>query len=87
MKVACCIAALSATKIDDRAELVRLVIPELLQNDVLHHYHTSLEGGIKGWDVRTTGYGHTFSGEGCSEAYRITLDSVSTVKQGKDVRS
>ena len=26
-------------------ELVRLVIPEVLKQDFLHHYHTSLEGG------------------------------------------
>ena len=32
----------------DRAELVRLVVPELLQDDVLHHYHASLEGGHQG---------------------------------------
>ena len=35
----------SAAKPDDRAELARLVIPELLQEDFLHHYHSSLEGG------------------------------------------
>ena len=35
----------SATKSEDRVEMVRLVIPELLQQDFLHHYHTSLEGG------------------------------------------
>ena len=31
-----------------RVEMVCLVIPELLQQDFLHHYHTSLEGGHQG---------------------------------------
>ena len=26
-------------------EFVRLMVPELLQQDFLHHYHTNLEGG------------------------------------------
>ena len=30
---------------DSRVVLISLVIPELLQQDFLHHYHTSLEGG------------------------------------------
>ena len=38
----------AAEKGEDRGESVRLVIPELLQQDVLHHYHTSLEGGHQG---------------------------------------
>ncbi|ETN15080.1 hypothetical protein PPTG_22070 [Phytophthora nicotianae INRA-310] len=33
---------------DDRDRLVKLVVPEDLQQDVLHHYHTSLEGGHQG---------------------------------------
>ena len=33
---------------DDRGLTARLVIPEALQTDVLHHYHTSLEGGHQG---------------------------------------
>ena len=33
---------------DSRVELVRLVVPELLQQDFLHHYHTSLNGGHQG---------------------------------------
>ena len=35
----------SARESDDRVELVRLVVPELLHRDVLHHFHNSLEGG------------------------------------------
>ena len=34
--------------LDTRVELVCLVIPELLQQDFLHHYHTSLDGGQQG---------------------------------------
>ena len=30
---------------DDRELTARLVIPEALQTDILHHYHASLEGG------------------------------------------
>ena len=32
----------------DRTEVIRLVVPELLQHDFLHHYHTSLEEGYQG---------------------------------------
>ncbi|POM69566.1 LOW QUALITY PROTEIN: Reverse transcriptase [Phytophthora palmivora] len=32
----------------DRDKLMRLVIPETLYQDVLHHYHVSLEGGHQG---------------------------------------
>ncbi|OWZ09500.1 LOW QUALITY PROTEIN: reverse transcriptase [Phytophthora megakarya] len=32
----------------DRDKLMRLVIPEALQQDILHHYHTSLQGGHQG---------------------------------------
>ncbi|OWZ04917.1 reverse transcriptase [Phytophthora megakarya] len=33
---------------DDRDRLLRLAVPETLQSDVLHHYHTTLEGGHQG---------------------------------------
>ncbi|OWY98484.1 LOW QUALITY PROTEIN: reverse transcriptase, partial [Phytophthora megakarya] len=33
---------------DDRDRLLRLAVPETLQSDVLHHYHTALEGGHQG---------------------------------------
>ena len=33
---------------DDRDVTVRVVIPESLQTDFLHHYYTSLEGGHQG---------------------------------------
>ncbi|OWZ12186.1 reverse transcriptase [Phytophthora megakarya] len=32
----------------DRDKLMRLVVPETLQQDILHHYHTSLQGGQQG---------------------------------------
>ncbi|OWY94094.1 reverse transcriptase [Phytophthora megakarya] len=34
----------------DRDKLMRLVIPEALQQDILHHCHTSLQGGHQGVD-------------------------------------
>ncbi|KAE8980853.1 hypothetical protein PR003_g24467 [Phytophthora rubi] len=33
---------------EERDGLMRLVVPETLQQDVLHHYHSSLEGGHQG---------------------------------------
>ena len=33
---------------EDRDGLMRLVIPETLQHDFLHHYRASLEGGHRG---------------------------------------
>ncbi|OWZ00441.1 reverse transcriptase, partial [Phytophthora megakarya] len=36
------------TRDEDRDDVVRLVVPESLQQDFLHHYHTSLEGGHQG---------------------------------------
>ena len=33
---------------DSRVELIRWVVPELLQQDFLHQYHTSLAGGHQG---------------------------------------
>ena len=37
-----------STPTDDRTRMIRLVKPELLQKDVLHHFHTSPEGGHQG---------------------------------------
>ncbi|OWZ12633.1 LOW QUALITY PROTEIN: reverse transcriptase [Phytophthora megakarya] len=34
--------------VEDRDRLLRLVVPETLQSDVLHHYHTTLGGGHQG---------------------------------------
>ena len=53
----------SATKAEDRAESARLVVPELLQQDFLHHYHTSLEGGHPGSAERIIVSGPLFTGE------------------------
>ena len=38
----------SATQSEDRTTLARWVIPELLQPDFLHHFHTSVEGDHQG---------------------------------------
>ena len=43
--------------------LVRLVVPQLLQQEFLHHYHTSLEGGHQGIEERINEFGITFSEE------------------------
>ena len=32
----------------DRTEMIRLAVPEMMQRDFLHHYHTSLEGDHHG---------------------------------------
>ncbi|KAE9097724.1 hypothetical protein PF007_g10466 [Phytophthora fragariae] len=34
--------------VEGRDEMMKLVIPETLREDILHHYHTSLEGGHQG---------------------------------------
>ena len=34
----------NATQDADRETVAKLVVPETLQQDILHHYHTSLEG-------------------------------------------
>ncbi|POM81059.1 LOW QUALITY PROTEIN: Reverse transcriptase [Phytophthora palmivora] len=33
---------------EDRVLVAKLVVPETLQNDLMHHYHSSLEGGHQG---------------------------------------
>ncbi|OWY97166.1 LOW QUALITY PROTEIN: reverse transcriptase, partial [Phytophthora megakarya] len=38
----------SKTTAAARDKLMRLVIPETLQQDIVHHYHTSLQGGHQG---------------------------------------
>ena len=68
---------------DDRGLTARLVIPESLQTDVLHHYHTSLEGGHQGVGrtyYRTRRYCHW---RGCFEAYSGMWAYAWTVRQGK----
>ena len=36
---------LRSTPADDRTGMMQLVIPDLLQRDFLHHFHTSVEDG------------------------------------------
>ena len=38
----------SEAKLEDRVDSIRLVLPDLLQKDFLHHYHASLTGGHQG---------------------------------------
>ena len=37
---------------EDRTEMIRLVVPELMQQEFLRHYHTSLKGGYQ--EIRST---------------------------------
>ena len=37
-----------STPVDDRTGMMQLLIPELLQRDFLHRFHTSIEGGHLG---------------------------------------
>ncbi|KAE8885044.1 hypothetical protein PF005_g10318 [Phytophthora fragariae] len=50
----------------ERDGLLRLVIPETLHQDLLHHYHVSLEGGHQGSAVPTKESRIVFTGGGCS---------------------
>ncbi|ETP45313.1 hypothetical protein F442_08263 [Phytophthora nicotianae P10297] len=69
----------------DRDRLAQLVVPEDLQQDVLHHYHTRLEGGHQGVG-RTSGSGRTSTGAVCSRVCNDTWDNARIVKLGNDAR-
>ncbi|POM67654.1 Reverse transcriptase, partial [Phytophthora palmivora] len=43
-----CFCARRVSRDDDRDGAVKLVVPERLQQDFLHHYHSSIEGGHQG---------------------------------------
>ncbi|OWZ08199.1 reverse transcriptase [Phytophthora megakarya] len=62
---------------DDRDRLLRLVVPETLQSDVLHHYHTTLEGGHQGMGRITS------TGKDYIEAFSDMWGNAWTVKGGK----
>ena len=49
---------------EDRTEMIRLVLPESLQQDFLHHYQTSLEEATKRSEERTSGFASIYIGEG-----------------------
>ncbi|OWZ00713.1 reverse transcriptase [Phytophthora megakarya] len=64
----------------DRDKLMRLVIPETLQQDILHHYHTSLQGGHQG-------VGRTYDRIRDHFHWRVyndTWGNVSTVSQARE---
>ncbi|OWZ04773.1 LOW QUALITY PROTEIN: reverse transcriptase [Phytophthora megakarya] len=67
----------------DRDKLMRLVMPETLQQDILHHYHTSLVA-IKELAGPMIGSAVTFTREGCKKAYSDIWENVLIVKQAKD---
>ena len=65
-------------------ELVRLVIPELLQQDFLHHYHTSLKAATKGKAERTNESGLTCIGEESIGVYSVTWENVLIARREKE---
>ncbi|OWY94445.1 LOW QUALITY PROTEIN: reverse transcriptase, partial [Phytophthora megakarya] len=68
----------------DRDKLMRLVIPETLQQDILHHYHTSLQVFIKGSVAPMIGSVITSTGDVCIRVYSDMWGNVSTVKQARE---
>ncbi|OWZ10236.1 LOW QUALITY PROTEIN: reverse transcriptase [Phytophthora megakarya] len=60
------------TRDEDRDDTVRLVVSESLQQDFLHHYHTSLEGGHQGVGRHTVESGRVFTGVICTEVSSAT---------------
>ncbi|OWY96308.1 reverse transcriptase [Phytophthora megakarya] len=67
----------------NRDKLMRLVIPETLQQDVLHHYHTSLQGGHQGVGRTYDRIRDHFHWRGLHKRVH-TWENASTVKQAKE---
>ncbi|GMF21124.1 unnamed protein product [Phytophthora fragariaefolia] len=58
---------------EDRDTILTLVVPETLRDDILHHYHASLERGhqrINASDDISTGQGSSRASNTMSESYR-----------------
>ena len=53
---------ITADSAKESTELLRLVMPDLLQHDFLHHFHLGLEEGIKGWAAFIERSARTFIG-------------------------
>ncbi|OWZ09978.1 LOW QUALITY PROTEIN: reverse transcriptase [Phytophthora megakarya] len=68
---------------EDHDVVVRMVVPDSLQRDFLHHYHAGLEGTIKVSEGCTGGFKRTFTGADCIEAYNVTWVSTPVVKPGR----
>ena len=69
---------------EDCTEIIRVLLPELLPQDVLHHYHTSLEGGTKGSKEHTSGLDPISIGESDIEASNSMWASVWIVLLKRD---
>ncbi|OWZ13202.1 LOW QUALITY PROTEIN: reverse transcriptase [Phytophthora megakarya] len=67
---------------DDRDRLLRLVVPETLQLDVLNNYYTMLEGRHQG-AVPTRGFEITFIGGDYTGAFRDMWENAWIAKQVK----
>ena len=70
----------------DRDGLMRLVIPETLQQDFLHHYHTSLEGGHQVSAEPIRRLDRDSIGEDCTGAFNDMWANVPTVKPEKEAQ-
>ncbi|OWZ06248.1 reverse transcriptase [Phytophthora megakarya] len=68
----------------DRDKLMRLVIPETLQQDILHTIIRAYRVVIKGSVASTIGSVITSTGEVCIRVYSDTWGNVSTVKQARE---
>ena len=83
-----CFSTLDQRKyLDSRVELVCLVIPELLQQDFLHHYHTSLEGGHEGIRRTYQRIRLTFTEEDLIEVSSVSWENALIARQETDNRS
>ncbi|GMF46602.1 unnamed protein product [Phytophthora fragariaefolia] len=71
---------------EDRDEILKLVIAEMLQDDVLPHYHASMEGGPKASDERISASGDTSTGWASSRAFRAMLENTDGQETTSDAR-
>ncbi|GMF31899.1 unnamed protein product [Phytophthora fragariaefolia] len=68
---------------EDRDSMVRLVVPEPLQQDGLHHYHVSLEAGHQGIGRTYQRVRRISTGAVCSGVFRELWVNAWIVKLGK----
>ncbi|OWY96381.1 LOW QUALITY PROTEIN: reverse transcriptase [Phytophthora megakarya] len=70
---------------ENRDTIMKLVVPETLREDVLHHYHASLEGEHQVIGRTYQRIRRHFHWPGCSRACSATLGNASTVRREKAV--
>ncbi|GMF30453.1 unnamed protein product [Phytophthora fragariaefolia] len=73
---------ITAQSCGDREMIARLVGPETLHRDFLHHYHTSLEGGIRESGAPIDVLEHISTGEASIPVFSATWQNASTVRLG-----